>query len=84
MNSLTATPLTLSLPDPAGVSTEQSTVYLEPGPPQDALGLDTNDNVMDHRNEDLGDDPPSSAALMVENAGKNYTFKWWGIMLTLP
>jgi hypothetical protein len=84
MNSSTATPPTLSLPDPVGVSTEQSAVYLEPGPPQDALGLDINDNVMDHRNEDLGDDRPSSAALVVENAGNNYAFKWWGITLTLP
>jgi len=72
-----ATPPTLSLPDPIDMATEDSAMYLEQDPPQEMLGLDIYDNALDRRNEDRGDDTPSSNAHLVENAGKNYAFKWW-------
>jgi len=78
MTPSTTTPPTLSLPDPVDMATEKSVMYLEQDSPHDMLGLDIYDNTMDRRcSEGLGDDAPSSAAHLVENAGRNYTFKWW-------
>jgi len=59
------------------MATEKSAMYLEQDPPHDMLGLDIYDNPMDCRSECLGDDAPGSAAHLVENAGRNYAFKWW-------